>query len=382
MKDVLPPFQPLDAVRNQVCMRCTVDNAQSICNNSIEAEPAASEPADDAVLDSFNYVTQRRRPKEIKLPSTCVDTITSCRSGESNLFPSTTTSVCQSEIEQPVPAIKSTTTPLQTDTSLEAVSAEVEAEPAAPRAASHKTQTVARSSGKSKCKLIVKFGSHSDRSSTEDIASNCTTQSETMASKICPVCKTFSSSSNTTLNAHIDQCLSVEESTPKWTVDSKLTRHRIKPRKTRLMVDIYATALPCTLEDLDRRNGSNWASPSSFPIPDPESDKSDMPVEETTKHRVSHVPPDDRPSHIDVGDVYIDANGIKLRILSKSDDAPPVSKVIEHLRPRKPFKGGKGSKFLSARKKKRRASKFSKYLKLAQNKKLRSSKALSSQVRS
>uniref|UniRef100_A0A803Q7L6 Hapless 8 n=1 Tax=Cannabis sativa TaxID=3483 RepID=A0A803Q7L6_CANSA len=90
-----------------------------------------------------------------------------------------------------------------------------------------------------------------------------------MASKVCPVCKVFSSSSNTTLNAHIDQCLSVESTSPKWTVDSstKLSRHRIKPRKTKLMVDIYATAIPCTLEDLDRRNGSNWATVvSSFPI--------------------------------------------------------------------------------------------------------------------
>ncbi|GER52734.1 hapless 8 [Striga asiatica] len=79
-------------------------------------------------------------------------------------------------------------------------------------------------------------------------------QEDTMASNVCPVCKMFSSSSNTTLNAHIDQCLSI-----KWTSNPKQSiKHRIKPKKTRLMADIYETALRCTLEDLDRRNGTNW----------------------------------------------------------------------------------------------------------------------------
>lgn len=366
VKDVLPPFQPLDAVRNQRFRRCTVENEDVIPNNNIiiDGEPSGPDHHDYVdVLDSIHNTQLLNK----KLADD--NTITSCRSGE-NDFPSTTTSVCQSEIEDhSVPTNRSTSSPLQTDTSLEA-----EPEPAGPRL-SHKTQTTTRTSAK-KCRLIVKFGSHSDRSSTEDIASNCTNLSETMASKICPVCKTFSSSSNTTLNAHIDQCLSVE-STPKWTVDSKLTRHRIKPRKTKLMVDIYATAKKCTLEDLDRRNGSNWATVSSLSIQ--QSDKSEIPVE-VTKQQVSPAPSDHHTS-VDVGAVYIDANGIKLRILSKSDDAPSVSKVIEHLRPRKPMKGVKGSKFVSTRKKKRRAYKYNKYLKLAQSKKLLSTKSRSSQVR-
>ncbi|PON47186.1 hypothetical protein PanWU01x14_245670 [Parasponia andersonii] len=388
VKDVLPPFQPLDAVRNQYFRSsCTVENQDIVRNNNnnnnnnnnicIDGEPSGPDDHDHAeLLDSSFHNTRPQLNQKLAADVVCIHTTTSCRSGsgeENDQFPSTTTSVCQSEIEDhSLPTNRSTTSPLQTDTSLEA-SVEVEPTAARPRVA-HKTQTTTRTSAK-KCRLIVKFGSQSDRSSTEDIASNCTNPSETMASKICPVCKTFSSSSNTTLNAHIDQCLSVE-STPKWTVDSKLTRHRIKPRKTKLMVDIYATASHCTLEDLDRRNGSNWATVASLPIQP--SEKSEMPVEDT-KQRVSPAP-SDHHTRADVGAVYVDSNGIKFRILSKSDDSPSVSKVIEHLRPRKPLKGGKGSKFMSTRKKKRRAYKYNKYLKLVQSKKLFSSKSRSSPI--
>ncbi|XP_062079104.1 uncharacterized protein LOC133783482 [Humulus lupulus] len=397
VKDVLPPFQALDSVRNQTFRRCTIedenitsDNNNNINNNNnnnsssniIDGEPSESPDDHDddhpeVLLDSFHNTQAQQLNQKQQLADVCIDTIASCGSGE-NDFPSTTTtsSVCQSEIDNQdlsAPTNRSTTSPsLQTDTSTEP----------APPPLVHKTQTTNRNSGK-KCRLIVKFGSHSDRSSTEDIASNCSNPSEAMTSKICPVCKVFSSSSNTTLNAHIDQCLSVD-STPKWTVDTKLSRHRIKPRKTKLMVDIYETASPCTLEDLDRRNGSNWATVSNFPIQQ-SSEKSDseMPVEDT-KRVSSSGPSDHHSDDVDVGAVYIDANGIKLRILSKSDDVPSVSKLIEHLRPRKPLKGGsnKGSKFLSTRKKKRRQYKYNKYLnKLAQTKKkLLSSKSRSSLI--
>ncbi|KAL5577738.1 hypothetical protein UlMin_019437 [Ulmus minor] len=359
VKNVLPPFQPLDTVRNQSIRRCTVDSSNNISNLN-NGNPSGCD--DHAALDPLNNNDQLKE----KLADA---TTSSCRSGE-NEFPSTTTSVCQSEIEESVPTNRSTTSPLQTDTSFEA-------EPPRPRVA-HKatTQTTNRNSGK-KCRLIVKFNSHSDRSSTEDIASNCTNVSEAMASKICPVCKTFSSSSNTTLNAHIDQCLSVE-STPKWTMNSKLTRHKIKPRKSRFMVDIYTTALPCTLEDLDRRNGSNWAAVSNFAAQ--ESEKSEMPVEDKKMPRM--LPdPSDHSTSVDVGEVYIDSNGVKVRILSKTDDAPSASKLLAHLRPRKPLKAGKGSKFLPSKKKKRHVSKFNKFLKRApQSKKLPSSKPHYSQT--
>lgn len=360
MKDLLPPFQPLEAVRR----RCTVENENIISKSDGELSVPDH---DHVVLDSSDDTHQLNG----KLADACNDITISCRSEGENDFPSTITSVSQSEIEESVPTNGPGSSPVKTDNSLGA-SVEVEAEAACPPVA-QKTESSTRTSSK-KCRLVVKFGTHSDRSSTEDIASICTNVSETMASKICPVCKTFSSSSNTTLNAHIDQCLSME-STPKWTVDSKLTRHRIKPRKTRLMVDIYATAAPCTLEDLDRRNGSSWALVSSFAAQDIE--KSKMPAEDK-KQRVLPVHPD---IAVDVGPVYIDANGTKLRILSKFDDAPSVSKVLEHLRPRKPLKGGKGNKFLSTKKKKCHASKYHKYLKLtSQSKKLLSAKVLSSQV--
>ncbi|TYH04788.1 hypothetical protein ES288_A08G034000v1 [Gossypium darwinii] len=202
---------------------------------------------------------------------------------------------------------------------------------------SQKTEKTTKPSGK-KCRLIVKFGGHSDCSSTEDIASNCSVVSESMGSKVCPVCKSFSSSSNTTLNAHIDQCLSVE-STSKWTVDSKLTRHKIKPRKTKLLVDIYATAKSYTLEELDRRNGRSWALASNI---------SDF-------------------EGLEMCAVYVDANGTKLRILSKVNDVPvlvplpPVSKHGDDLGPSyKSLKIGKGSK-----KKRCHALKHHKYLKHA-----------------
>lgn len=411
VKDVLPPFQPLDAVRNQAFINktssverrtVTLDNnnnnnyyhdhqsIRNIISDEDDHQPSRSDHHDQLITSNKNLPDQYHDRDHLG------PNIASCGTTGDNCFPSSTTNTPsvydQSEIiEESVVIPRSTSSPLQTDTttstSLEAASVDqVAAEPAAPRVTGHKTstQSTTRNSGK-RCRLIVKFGSNSDRNSAEDIASNCTNQSETMASKICPVCKTFSSPSNTTLNAHIDQCLSAESSAPKWTLDSKLTRHRIKPRKTRLMVDIYAMAKCCTLEDLDRRNGSNWAAFSSFPSHE-ESEKSEMtPVEEQTSKQ--EAPPHDhhQTSSADhVGAVYIDANGIKLRILSKSDDIPSVSKVIkEHLRPRKPYKGGgKGSKFLSARKSKRRASKFNKYfkVKLAQGKKLLSTKARSSQI--
>ncbi|KAJ0790509.1 hypothetical protein HanPI659440_Chr05g0216171 [Helianthus annuus] len=86
------------------------------------------------------------------------------------------------------------------------------------------------------------------------------------SSKICPVCKVFSSSSNTTLNAHIDRCLSGESTTMKWTADPEVViKHRIKPRKMRPVGDIYKSAARCTVEELDARNGTCWANNSGFP---------------------------------------------------------------------------------------------------------------------
>ncbi|KAG8661478.1 hypothetical protein MANES_01G007100v8 [Manihot esculenta] len=192
-----------------------------------------------------------------------------------------------------------------------------------------------------------------------------------MASKVCPVCKTFSSTSNTTLNAHIDQCLSVE-STPKLTANSKLTRYRIKPGKTKLMVDIYRTAPACTLEELDRRNGTSWATVPSFPTEETEKTET---TNEGKKQTVSQIHPEDVG---DVGPVYIDANGTKLRILSKLSDQPSVSKVGKDTGAREPFKEEKGIKHIL---KKKLAQKHHKFLKPApQSKKIFSHKAYGSQI--
>ncbi|XVF70992.1 hypothetical protein PTKIN_Ptkin11bG0206400 [Pterospermum kingtungense] len=364
LKDPLPPFQPLDTVRNQSIERCVVETnrIENQTTRTFDEEPSPS--TQHLVLESFDDAHVSNH----KLVSTCTDD-NSCRfRGEhENDLPSTS-SVSQSDIDS-VPIDKQSNLPLETDTSVEE-SAEVQA---AAAFKSQKTESTTRPPSK-KCRLIVKFGAQSDRSSTEDFASNCPVVSESMASKVCPVCKTFSSSSNTTLNAHIDQCLSVE-STPKWTVDSKLTRHRIKPRKTRLMVDVYATAKPCTLEELDKRNGTSWATPSDISGQDFER----LEIrDEGKKQRVPLINPEDTG---DVGAVYVDANGTKLRILSKFNDVPSVSKPGEDVGTLKSFKGGKGSKFFSTKKKKRHAPKYHKYLKLApQSRKFFSHKTRSSKV--
>ncbi|XP_010443272.1 PREDICTED: uncharacterized protein LOC104726173 isoform X1 [Camelina sativa] len=129
------------------------------------------------------------------------------------------------------------------------------------------------------------------------------TSESVMASKTCPICKTFSSASNTTLNAHIDQCLSVDSALP-LVVSSKPSKPRSKPPvKVKTMVDIYAYAKEDTLEDLDKRNGTKWVSILSY-TNRVVGDKSQV----SKKRKVSPV---------GVGPVYIDAKGQKLRILSE-----------------------------------------------------------------
>ncbi|XP_062225897.1 uncharacterized protein LOC133924402 [Phragmites australis] len=162
-----------------------------------------------------------------------------------------------------------------------------------------------------KCKFVVKLGTPTDIRRAEDIASNSSSVSDPMASKTCPVCKVFASTSNTTLNAHIDQCLSAESNTE--LVETVVVKPKVKPRKKRLMVDIYKTALPYTLEDLDRRNGTNWAIELAMPT---------VNKEVCTGNRTPEVVPFDPRDDEREGDVYVDSNGIKIRILSKCSDAP------------------------------------------------------------
>ncbi|MQL82933.1 hypothetical protein Taro_015417 [Colocasia esculenta] len=167
-------------------------------------------------------------------------------------------------------------------------------------------------------KLIVKFGGAPEPNRTEGTVSNFTSVSDPMTSKVCPVCKTFSSTSNTTLNAHIDQCLSVE-SGAKWDT-IKLSHHKMKPRKKRSMEDICATAPCCTLEDLDRRNGTNWALDLAFMTQNSRALC-------TTEGKQPRFSPPEATDDERGGAVYIDSNGTKLLILSKFNNAQSAAAV-------------------------------------------------------
>ncbi|XP_072972360.1 uncharacterized protein [Typha angustifolia] len=217
---------------------------------------------------------------------------------------------------------------------------------------------------KKNCRLVVKLGSIADTSQGEDLVSNSSTVSDPMASKICPVCKVFSSTSNTTLNAHIDQCLSVE-SNSKQAV-SNFLKPKVKPAKKRSMVDIYITAPHSTLEDLDRRNGTNWALELASVAAVKE-------VRAETQ-RPKLLPQESSDSKCE-GAVYVDSNGIKLRILSKFNDMPPFVSQKE-LKPKNNVKCNESKNILISTKKHLRP-KYSKNKKLkVHEKKLWSSKLL------
>lgn len=298
LKDVLPPFQALDPVRNHQS-RCGVEHDFVNHNSStgtslvkLEGKPGLSDLHHQVVVGSSNNT----RPQEAKGAqwNQKLEAAGGCSGSDS-------------------PITRSATPTARSKARLPQGLLEVEA--------SSSCQTQPPSA--KKYRLVVKLGAASGHPSG---STSTALAPEPMASKTCPVCKTFFSSSNTTLNAHIDQCLS-PESTSKWEVNLKLTKHKIKPRKMRLMVDICATAPRCTLEDLDRRNGSNWAAlNSSLPQPVRVGDSGDE------------------------GSVYVDANGTKLRILSKMNDSSSSLPKV------------KGSKFISANQKK---AKHQKYLKLS-----------------
>ncbi|KAH6822838.1 hypothetical protein C2S53_017237 [Perilla frutescens var. hirtella] len=314
VKDVLPPFQSLGSVGNPSIEERVVDNLRfsdvkypELCNGSVRERP-------DVNIENINL-------------SEC---------DEDKEFPSTTTSQSCSDINSVPPIRNSCSEP------------EARYLPVSP---SEKPKFAARESKKAesniqspvkKCKLILKYNNIAEPRSNEDLAVNTPVVSEAMASKVCPVCKTFSSSSNTTLNAHIDQCLS-GESTIKWTTNSKVIKHRIKPRKTKLMVDIYETALHCTLEDLDKRNGTNWASNMGLLSQDLEA------CAEEDKRTCSPVNIEDPNQE---GAVYIDSSGTKLRILSKSSHLPSKLNVNDS-GPCKFVRRDKGMKLLPSKKKKK-----------------------------
>ncbi|KZV42315.1 hypothetical protein F511_40866 [Dorcoceras hygrometricum] len=282
--DVLPPFQSLAIVRNP----------------------------------------SRMRSAYVKLPAPS-NKILSSGFQEGNEFESTTRP-SHTDINS-VPLIKASCS------KPEAVGSYAE-KPESSAPASRKVEKSTQNSSKN-CKLIVKLSRIAELPSIE--------HSEAMASKVCPVCKTFSSSSNTTLNAHIDQCLS-EVSTMDWTSNSKVSKHRIKPRKTRLMMDIYSTALHCTLEDLDRRNGTNWATNMVFSTQD-----LGVCTNEKKKKRDSSS---DVEGNEEGAAVYVDSTGAKFLCLSKCNDVPLNANAKDDCGTRKHVVINKESKFPSRKKRK------------------------------
>ncbi|KAG6596789.1 hypothetical protein SDJN03_09969, partial [Cucurbita argyrosperma subsp. sororia] len=328
VKDLLPPFQSTDCVRNHRLAGCGGESSTREFENVFRDFSEAKEHVE---LDTSAAKLNEKQ-------------VSPCE-GENGLS-STMTSISQSQNE-----LASTSGPsslsLRTNSLLETL-AEVET---TGFRASEKNEIKIKTSGKM-CKIIRKSTNHIDQTSAADIATSFSIVSESMASKVCPVCKTFSSSSNTTLNAHIDQCLSIA-STPKCSSDSKLTRYRIKPRKTKLMVDIYATARPCTLEELDRRNGTAWATLSGFQAQDIENHQTTN-TNEGKKQKVVSVHPEDIGDNGDAA-VYIDANGTKLRILSKFSSPLSLPDVQDDVGSRK-LRGVKERKFHSTKKNKSHAS--------------------------
>ncbi|KAF8414332.1 hypothetical protein HHK36_002333 [Tetracentron sinense] len=365
IKNLLPPFEPPDSVRNR-CFRkgevydqlvVRVDGRKGVVEvDPFEKENISSfngESSRSSDLSVLGSTSKAQSQEKLTLGPTDTNLCVSIRSpsldqvggGE---FPSTVNRHPQSERES-VPNNRLPCCSAQEANTLCETSVELEVSESPT--ASHQTGNTTGQSGK-KCRLIVKLGIISDPSRTEDITSNTTTVPEPMASKVCPVCKTFSSTSNTTLNAHIDQCLAVE-SNSKWAVNNKLSKHRVKPRKMRSMVDIYVAAPRCTLEELDRRNGSKWATDLSLSTQHVEVQA------EEKRQRVSRMNLEDTD---DESAVYIDPSGKKLRILSKFNDASVPT--VGEIRSRKHMKEFKESKIMSTSKKRRLAPKHPKYLKL------------------
>lgn len=326
--NLLPPFQSSDTLRNPSLESFQVSSFLSEKENTSNSNGEPSGQSDRVVL-----VDSRNAGCNPKLAEDCSNTNPSGSEGDKE-FPSTITSQSCSAIDS-VPTNKSPSLESETD-----ILPEVSV--AKPEVISSAENTNTQAPAK-KCRLIVKLSNIANSSTKEDTAVNNFLVSEAMASKICPVCKTFSSSSNTTLNAHIDQCLS-GESTTKRTTNSKVIKHRVKPRKMKSMVEIYVTAAPCTLEELDRRNGTNWATNSILPAQEV-STSVDQKKEGSSPTNLEETP--------DEGAVYIDANGTKVRILSKSNDPSVFSKVLNGQLLKRSINRDKVHKRLSAKKKKK-----------------------------
>ena len=324
MKDPLPPFEPPDLIRSLPLNTFTDVVQSAACSEAI---------ASAGLVKTRDAGSSNEDISDINFQS--------CQPLDESLGPSPYTS--PEDGKSGIDQVGSTNESDHTDEALpidlqdnSCTKASRRTEIAVPSWPSRNLDSSCDPSEK-KSKFVVKLDTPTDIRRTEDIASNSSSISDPMASKICPVCRVFASTSNTTLNAHIDQCLSVECNTE--LVETVFVKPKVKPRKKRLIEDIYETSLPCTLEDLDRRNGTNWAVELAM---------STVSKEVCTENLSPEVVPSDRRDDEREGDVYVDSNGIKIRILSKCSDAPLVSR--DDLGPRKVAKHETGKGILMSKK--------------------------------
>ncbi|VAH48689.1 unnamed protein product [Triticum turgidum subsp. durum] len=299
VKDLLPPFEPPNLLRSRSFYTC------------VDSEQSAACPEADAFVDLV-----KAREAGLTNVNTAGINLQSCQSADESLGPSqyTPTEGGKTGTDQDgnVNELGDTSEAIQAyqeDNICTKGSSRTEV--ARPYL---KSLGSSRETSEKKGKLLVKSGSMTDIRQRKDLSYYSSSVLNPKASNTCPVCKVFSSPSNTTLNAHIDQCLyAVSNAEP--VVETVIVKPKVKQRKMQLMVDIYKTALPYTLDDLDRRNGTNWAIDLSVPA---------VNKVVCTKNRSPRVVPSEAKDSERDSDVYVDSNGIKIRILSKPIGAPLV----------------------------------------------------------
>ncbi|KAL8142158.1 hypothetical protein V2J09_015190 [Rumex salicifolius] len=319
VKNVLPPFQSLDSVRNKLTKHGLAQTVSSAERSRLDENPCwlKNHPVSGSFYRGFDQ----------KSALLCTDSNSTPSGPPGNQdFVLETTAHSQSEME----SVSTSKIPL---------SEASDKQGAAGSAVRQKTKSTSINIPNKKRKLVVKLGANINRGTAEDITSVRSLPPEVVAPKTCPVCGNFSSPSNTTLNAHIDQCLSVEPSS-EWMKSSQTVKPRLKPRKIRLMSDICATAPCCTLEELDIRNGRLSVADANLASHTNRSTEG-----RSQRDSLNHVKDNDEDRA-----VYVDANGTKIRILSKTNDASSVAKSLKDLKI-KSIKKAKRSKFFPSNKK-------------------------------
>lgn len=301
VKNLLPPFEPPDLLRSKSFYTCIDFEQSAVCSDS----------------DAFVGLVKTREAVSSNVNTTGIN-LQSCQLADESLGPSQYTP--PEDRKTATDRGGNTNEPghgnevIQADEEDKICTKAIRRIEVARPPCRLKNLGSSRETSEKKGKLLVNSGSMKNIRQTKDVLSNSSSVLDPNASKTCPVCRVFSSTSNTTLNAHIDQCLYAVSNTEQ-VVETVIVKPKVKQMKKQLMVDIYKTALPYTLEDLDKRNGTNWAIELSVPT---------VNKEVCMKNRsLKVVPAEARDGERDQ-DVYVDSNGIKIRILSKSIDAPFV----------------------------------------------------------